>query len=119
MCPVGVPPGVRIYSIDGPMFFGAAATFERTLAGLHDDARVLILRLGQVPMADVTAMQALADLTRHFQSRGVRVLLCEANARINEKLANFGLLGRLGQADARISLVEALSLVSSEEARPA
>lgn len=119
VCPVGVPPGVRIYSIDGPMFFGAAATFERTLAGLHDDARVLILRLGQVPMADVTAMQALADLTRHFQSRGVRVLLCEANARINEKLANFGLLGRLGQADARISLVEALSLVSSEEPRPA
>ena len=114
VCPVAVPPGVRIYSIDGPMFFGAAATFERTLAGLHDDARILVLRLGQVPMADATAMQALADLTRHFQQRGVKVVLCEANARINEKLANFGVLEGLGQADARVSLVDVLTQASAE-----
>lgn len=114
VCPVAVPPGVRIYSIDGPMFFGAAATFERTLAGLHDDARILVLRLGQVPMADATAMQALADLTRHFQQRGVKVVLCEANARINEKLANFGVLEGLGQADAKISLLDVLTQASAE-----
>ncbi|OJW99647.1 SulP family inorganic anion transporter [Thiobacillus sp. 65-1402] len=114
VCPVGVPKGVQIYSIDGPLFFGAAATFERTLAGLHDQTRVLILRLGQVPMVDATAMQALADLTRHFQQRGVKVLLCEANARINDKLANFGLLGRVGQADARISLLDVLATVPTE-----
>jgi len=114
VCPVGVPKGVQIYSIDGPLFFGAAATFERTPAGLHDQTRVLILRLGQVPMVDATAMQALADLTRHFQQRGVKVLLCEANARINDKLANFGLLGRVGQADARISLLDVLATVPTE-----
>ncbi len=116
VCPVGVPKGVQIYSIDGPLFFGAAATFERTLAGLHDDTRVLVLRLGQVPMADATAMQALADMTRHFQQRGVKVLLCEANARINEKLANFGLLARLGQPDARVSLLDVLAGVTGAPA---
>ncbi|WP_324779614.1 SulP family inorganic anion transporter [Thiobacillus sedimenti] len=116
VCPVGLPKGVQVYSIDGPLFFGAAATFERTLAGLHDHTRVLILRLGQVPMADVTAMQALADLTRHFQQRGVKVRLCEANARINDKLANFGLLDQLGQADARISLVDVLAQAADEGA---
>lgn len=109
VCPVAVPQAVQVYSIDGPLFFGAAATFERTLAGLHDDTRVLILRLGRVPIADATAMQALADVTRHFQQRGVTVRLCEANERINEKLANFGLLARVGQADARVSLVDALA----------
>jgi SulP family sulfate permease len=116
VCPVGVPPGVQIYSIDGPLFFGAAATFERTLAGLHDQTRVLILRLGLVPMADATAMQTLEDLTRHFQKRGVRVLLCEANPRINAKLANFGLLKRLNQADATVSLLDVLPSASSEQA---
>jgi SulP family sulfate permease len=116
VCPVGVPPGVQIYSIDGPLFFGAAATFERTLAGLHDQTRVLVLRLGQVPIIDATAMQALSDLTRHFQQRGVKVLLCEANARINDKLGNFGLLDRLGQADARISLLDVLATVPTEPA---
>ncbi len=116
VCPVSVPPDVRIYSIDGPLFFGAAASFERTLASLHDPTRVLILRLGQVPMADATAMQALADLTRHFQQRGVKVLLCEASPRINEKLGNFGLLAQLGQADARIGLVEALDQIDPARA---
>ena len=115
VCPVGVPPGVQIYSIDGPLFFGAAATFERTLAGLHDQTRVLILRLGLVPMADATAMQTLEDLTRHFQKRGVRVLLCEANPRINAKLANFGLLKRLNQTDATVSLLDVLPSASSVE----
>ncbi len=116
VCPVGVPKGVQIYSIDGPLFFGAAATFERTLAGLHDDTRVLVLRLGQVPMVDATAMQALADMTRHFQQRGVKVMLCEANARINEKLTNFGLLERVGQADARIGLLDVLARLPTEPA---
>ncbi|MEW6118816.1 MAG: SulP family inorganic anion transporter [Pseudomonadota bacterium] len=116
MCPVGVPKGVQIYSIDGPLFFGAAASFERTLAGLHDQTRVLVLRLGQVPIIDATAMQALADLTRHFQQRGVKVMLCEANARINTKLGNFGLLARLGQADARVSLPEVLDQAAVEQA---
>ncbi|HMM46742.1 MAG TPA: SulP family inorganic anion transporter [Thiobacillaceae bacterium] len=118
VCPVGVPKGVRVYSIDGPLFFGAAASFERTLASLHDDTKVLILRLGQVPMTDATAMKALADLTRLFQKRGVKVRLCEANERINEKLARFGLLDQIGQRDARRSLVSVLTEVSEEEASP-
>ncbi len=108
VCAVGVPRGVQIYSIDGPLFFGAAATFERTLAGLHDQTRILILRLGEVPIIDATAMQALSDMTRRFQQRGVKVMLCEASERINNKLANFGLLTRLGQRDARVSLSDAL-----------
>ncbi len=116
VCPVGVPKGVQVYSIDGPLFFGAAATFERTLAGLHDGTRVLILRLGEVPIIDATAMQALADLTRRFQQRGVKVMLCEANARINGKLANFGLLERVDQADARLSLADALDQAIADSA---
>lgn len=114
VCPVGVPKAVQVYSIDGPLFFGAAASFERTLAGLHDQTRVLILRLGQVPIIDATAMQALADITRRFQQRGVRVILCEANARINKKLRNFGLLAQVQQGDATISLVEALEGVEDK-----
>ncbi len=114
VCPVGVPKGVHIYSIDGPLFFGAAASFERTLASLHDQTRVLVLRLARVPIADATAMQALTGLTRHFQQRGVKVLLCEANERINAKLGNFGLLARLGQADARVSLPAVLELAAGE-----
>jgi len=109
LCPVGVPAGVQIYSIDGPLFFGAAATFERTLAGLHDRARVVILRLGRVPFADATAMHALADVVRHFQQRQICVRVCEANPRLAKKLLDFGLMETLGQQNASVSVLEVLA----------
>lgn len=109
LCPVGVPAGVQIYTIDGPMFFGAAATFERTLAGLHDQARVVIFRLGRVPFADATAMHALADVVRHFQQRAIQVRVCEANPRLAQKLREFGLMEKLGQADASASVLDVLA----------
>jgi SulP family sulfate permease len=112
LCPVGVPPGVQIYSIDGPLFFGAAATFERTLAGLHDQARVVILRLGRVPFVDATAMQALADVVRHFHQRHIRVRVCEANPRLVHKLREFGLMDKLGQQDASVSVLDVLAEIT-------
>jgi SulP family sulfate permease len=113
LCPVGVPPGVQIYTIDGPLFFGAAATFERTLAGLHDQARVVIFRLGRVPFVDATAMQALADVARHFQQRHIRVRVCEANQRLAFKLREFGLMDKLGQQDASVSVLDVLDEVTN------
>jgi SulP family sulfate permease len=109
LCPVGVPAGVQIYSIDGPLFFGAAATFERTLAGLHDKVGVVIFRLGRVPFADATAMHALADVVRHFQQRHIRVRVCDANPRLAQKLRDFGLMGKLGQQDASVSVLDVLA----------
>jgi len=113
LCPVGVPPGVQIYTIDGPLFFGAAATFERTLAGLHDQARVVIFRLGRVPFADATAMHALADVVRHFQQRHIVVRVCEANPRLANKLRDFGLMTKLGQRDASASVLDVLAEVTA------
>jgi SulP family sulfate permease len=113
LCPVGVPQGVQIYSIEGPLFFGAAATFERTLAGLHDQVRMVIFRLGRVPFVDATAMQALADVTRHFQQRHIRVRVCEANPRVAYKLREFGLMDKLGQTDISVSVLEVLAEVTA------
>ncbi|MHB1351893.1 MAG: SulP family inorganic anion transporter [Thiobacillus sp.] len=112
LCPVGVPPGVQIYTIDGPLFFGAAATFERTLAGLHDQVEAVIFRLGRVPFADATAMHALDDVVRHFQQRHIRVRVCEANPRLARKLGDFGLTARIGQQDAAVSVLDALAEVT-------
>jgi SulP family sulfate permease len=118
LCPVGVPPGVQIYTIDGPLFFGAAATFERTLAGLHDKARMVIFRLGRVPFADATAMHALADVVRHFQQRHISVRVCEANPRLAQKLLDFGLMEKLGQADASVSVLDVLADLNATPAAP-
>lgn len=107
-CPVSIPKGVQIYSIDGPFFFGATESFERTLAGLHEDVRVLILRLGRVPFMDATGIYALKATVAQFQKRGTRVILCEANENVLKKLHNAGLDTTLGRANLLPDLASAL-----------
>lgn len=87
-----LPPGVLVYAIDGPFFFGAVENFERALLQTHTDPRILVLRLRRVPFVDITGIQALEEVIRKMQKRGVRVMLCEANERVKGKLVKAGLL---------------------------
>jgi SulP family sulfate permease len=94
---IGVlPPGVLVYSIEGPFFFGAVESFERALAHTHSDPRVLIVRLRRVPFMDITGLQTLEEVIQDLQRRKVRVILCEANERVGGKLDKAGILSTLG-----------------------
>ncbi|MFP5418197.1 MAG: SulP family inorganic anion transporter [Gammaproteobacteria bacterium] len=92
-----LPPGVLVYAVEGPFFFGAVENFERALAGTRGDPRLLILRLRRMPFIDATGLQALEDAIRGFQGRGVEVMLCGANARVEGKLSRSGILDLIGQ----------------------
>jgi SulP family sulfate permease len=81
-----LPPGVVVYEIAGPMFFGAVENFERALLQTHTDPRSLIIRLRRVPFMDITGIQTLQEVTGKLRERGVKVLLCEANGRVLAKL---------------------------------
>ncbi len=87
-----LPPGVLVYEIAGPMFFGAVENFERVLLQTHSDPVTLVIRLARVPFMDITGMQTLAEVIGKLGKRGVRVLLCEANARVLGKLQMAGVL---------------------------
>lgn len=93
-----LPRGVMVYAVEGPFFFGAVENFERALASTHSDPRHLILRLRRMPFIDATGLQALEDAIRGFHARGVEVMLCGANARVERKLARAGILDLVGQA---------------------
>jgi len=60
---------VFVYSIDGPLFFGAAHRAIAALGIVADRARVMIFRMEGVPHVDATGLVALesaiADLERH------------------------------------------------------
>ncbi len=76
-----LPPGLMVYEITGPMFFGAVENFERALLQTHSDPKSLILRLHDVPFMDITGLQILHEVIGKLGKRGVRVLLCEASGR--------------------------------------
>ncbi|HLT26823.1 MAG TPA: SulP family inorganic anion transporter [Zeimonas sp.] len=92
-----LPPGVLVYSIDGPFFFGAAENFERALASTRTDPQVLILRLGWVPFIDETGLQTLEEVIGDLRKRGVIVMLAGANPRVRAKLERAGLIDLVGR----------------------
>ena len=106
-----LPPGVMVYSIEGPFFFGAVDTFERALAQTHTDPRRLILVLARVPFIDISGIQALEEALRDMQRRGVDVLLCGANPRVHAKLERAGLLALVGPGGYHDDLDSALTQV--------
>ena len=85
-----------IYEINGPMFFGAIDNFERVLHDTATDPKVLVIRLHRVPFIDATGLQCLEVAVTVLHKRGVRVLFCEANTRVLEKLRKAGSLEVLG-----------------------
>ncbi|EJM54973.1 SulP family inorganic anion transporter [Pseudomonas sp. GM48] len=109
-----LPPGTLIYTIEGPLFFGAAETFERVLAQTHTDPRLLIIRLKRVPFMDITGLQVLEEVIQQLHKRNIVVKLCEANTKVLNKLDRVGILQEIGtehyHADFNTALANAVSL---------
>ncbi|MGO4313577.1 SulP family inorganic anion transporter [Pseudomonas sp. KB_15] len=109
-----LPPGTLIYTIEGPLFFGAAETFERVLAQTHTDPRLLIIRLKRVPFMDITGLQVLEEVIQQLHKRNIVVKLCEANTKVLYKLDRVGILQEIGtehyHADFNTALAKAVSL---------
>ena len=70
-----VPPGVVVYSIDGPFFFGAAERYQKAIARTKGLPKVVILRMRNVPYMDSTGLSALGEVVRRFQKGGTLVIL--------------------------------------------
>src|SRR5690606_21225470 len=112
----GLPEGTHVYRIDGPFFFAAIERFRESLA--DEQARVLILRLDNVPFADATALHALEEAVIALQARGGRVMLTGANQRVTSKLARMGLRERLGPGNLQPELMQALRALQVETPSP-
>ena len=61
-----IPPGVEVYSVRGPFFFGAA-TLIRDLETTNAPSSTLVLRLGSVPFIDATAAFSLRELAKNIK----------------------------------------------------
>lgn len=89
-----LPPGVLVFSIEGPFFFAVAEALDRALHHTRSDPRLIIIRLGHVPFMDATGLLNLEEAIRNLEKRGVQVTLCEANTRVLRKLVQMDIVRR-------------------------
>jgi SulP family sulfate permease len=98
-----------VYSIEGPLFFGAAEKLERTLAHIQRPAATLVLRMGQVPFVDATGISAVEEIITGFLKHGAAVVLCEVRPNVLHKLERAGVIRHLGAENICATLVLALA----------
>jgi sulfate permease, SulP family len=91
-----VPPGVEVYEINGPFFFGAAEKFKDTLSEVSKKPKVLIIRMRHVPAVDSTALHALRDLVRRTRRDRTLVLFSDIHSQPLVAMERSGLLEEIG-----------------------
>lgn len=101
-----LPNDTVVYSIDGPLFFGAAELLEKTLRRSQNRVRTIVIRMRRVPFMDTTGLSALDEIVVDFQRTGTRVVLCEVRANVLAKLERAGILSRIGAAGVCATLAE-------------
>lgn len=103
-----VPEGVRVYEINGPMFFGAAGRIADISVKSH--TKCLILRMGGVPAVDATAMNALEGLQERCENRGIHLIFSHVGEQPMRTMIRAGFVDKLGLDHFCPHLDDALSL---------
>lgn len=92
-------PGVEVYEIDGPFFFGVATKFDEMMRSTPGEKpHVRIVRMRKVPFIDSTAIHNLEILINSSQREGIHVVLSGVKENVRQTLVNAG-VDRLIAAD--------------------
>jgi len=105
-----LPPGVEVFQLRGPLFFGATTGFAEGLARMERGARVVILRMSRVPVADATGVGMLRDFVELQRRNGVRVILSGVRLQPRSVLTQMGLPPEGGIVEFASSFREAVAL---------
>jgi len=103
-----LPPGVQIYAIDGPFFFGAAEKFKETLTQVAGKPRVVVLLMRNVSAIDSTGLRALQEVVNRFRAGGTDVVLVGVHAQPMIAIARAGIVDLLGEDSLVGTIDEAL-----------
>lgn len=93
-----VAPGVEVYEIDGPFFFGVATKFDELMRqSMANKPTVRILRMRKVPFIDSTGIHNLEILINSSHAEGIEVVLSGVNPTVREVLDHAGIDKILGR----------------------
>ncbi|HVH48781.1 MAG TPA: SulP family inorganic anion transporter [Sphingomicrobium sp.] len=105
-----LPPGVEVFRIAGPFFFGVAGELLDTLRRLGQSPRVVILRLRLMPLLDASGAQALVEFVEQARLAGAQVVLSGVQPQPRSMLDRVGLGEASGKTFHALDYTRAQSL---------
>ena len=91
-----VAPGVQVYEIDGPFFFGVATKFDEMMRNASSTPLVRIIRMRKVSFIDSTGLHNLELLIDSSHKEGTHVVLSGVNESVRTVLVNTGISRMIG-----------------------
>ncbi|HEX5012325.1 MAG TPA: C4-dicarboxylic acid transporter DauA [Planctomycetota bacterium] len=106
-----LPPGVIVYEITGPLFFGAAEKAALAIArsGGRGSVRAVVLDMEDVPAMDVTGLVALESAIGKLRGIGITVVLAGVRSQPSSVLRRGGVQPRPGHAEFAADVPAALA----------
>ncbi|WP_334077777.1 SulP family inorganic anion transporter [Paenibacillus sanfengchensis] len=93
-------PQVSIFTVNGPLFFGASQTFADFGVRLERrELRAVIFRMSQVPLMDTTGEANFASLVKRLQTAGVSVVVTGLRHQPRRLLQKTGALELIGEGN--------------------
>ncbi|SHI42372.1 SulP family inorganic anion transporter [Propionispora hippei] len=91
-------PQISIYSIDGPLFFGAAQMFSQSVMKMINyEPSIIILRMSKVSIIDITGENHLRKIIERLRIRKITVLIAGLQGQPKKKLETTGLYDDIGE----------------------
>jgi SulP family sulfate permease len=103
-----IPPGVEIFQVSGPFFFGAADKFKSALRRVEKTPKILILRMRQVKAIDSTGLRILEDLHGKTKHEGTLFIMSGVHSQPMAAMEKIGLLERVGKENVCTNIDDAL-----------
>ena len=101
-----LPLQIRVYEITGPLFFGAADAIEHIV--VKDFTKCLVIRMRSVPALDTTAMNALKNLAKVCQAKGIAMVFSHVNEQPMHVMEKAGFVEIIGEENFRPNISAAL-----------
>jgi SulP family sulfate permease len=95
-----IPKGVDVFEINGPLFFGAAFKFKDAMRIVEEPAKVLIIRMKNVPVIDATGIQILKDVNKDIITKGTKLIITEVySEQVMTELKKARIVFQVGKAN--------------------
>ncbi|MCA9395221.1 MAG: STAS domain-containing protein [Candidatus Omnitrophica bacterium] len=104
-----IPPGVEVFEISGPFFFGMASTFMETMSNIEKNPAIRILRMRHVSSIDATALNALRRVIAQSNHAGVTILLSGVQRNLLKQLKTSGIVRMIGEENVLVNIDKALA----------